>query len=136
MNFTQVVNALTGHFINFWSSNASTATIPYYFDNQKHEEKNIYARFSIFHLSSEPSTYNNVRQKKDGLATIGIFVPAGDGVRQATNIAQIVVDNMEAKSIQQLETIGSTIIEADDGSESGKYQLNIVNDFTWYSRVR
>lgn len=93
-----------------------------------------WARVSLRHLSGRQASLaggsGKRRYDRDGLITVQIFVPSGEGLLEAYNLAKIVADAFEgAATASQVWFRDVRINEV--GPDGSWFQVNVVAGFTY-----
>lgn len=115
-------------------------TLPLLFDDRKGDKptRGAWARVSIRHNRGEQETLagpiGNRMFFRDGLITVEVYTPQGDGLSKADELAKICADAFEGKSTPNGVWFRRVRIR-EIGPDQAWYQVNVIAEFT-YSEVK
>lgn len=93
-----------------------------------------WARPTVRHNPGEPASLGDAtgqkRYNRTGLLTVGVFVPIGEGLSRAYDLAKIVADAYEGKaSPRRVWFRNVRVLEV--GPDGEWFQVNVLIDFTY-----
>jgi len=117
---------------------AANPTYPLVYDDMPTdgppETKLPWARLTLRHNRGEQETLTNaIGQRlfgRDGLLTVQIFTPRGEGLTRAYQLAKVVADALEGKSTPNGVWFRAVRIR-EVGPDGGWFQLNVTADFEY-----
>ncbi len=131
--FEEANNEILDVFQAAWGPTGNTAV----FDNKKGEKPAAtasWARVTVRHTGGNQASLANVggqrRWSRDGIITVQVFVPAGEGLSGAYALAKIVADAYEGTATPS--AVWFRNVRVNEIGESGHwFQVNVLAEFTY-----
>lgn len=136
-SFTAARDAIIGHFRTEW--NAQSAPVPevLYQDDKKDTPSgnDSWARVTVLHNVSGQVTMgppNNRRFRRQGLVTVQIFTPFGDGLTDSDIFAKVALDAFEGKETGGGDTVEFRNVRMEEIGQNGNWhQTNVIAEFEY-----
>jgi hypothetical protein len=93
-----------------------------------------WARTTLLHTVGEQASLGNAdgvsRYERQGIVTIQIFTPLGEGLSRAYNLCKVVTDAFEGKATAGGVWFKNTTL-SEIGSTADWFQINVTTQFTY-----
>ena len=138
---TQAKDDISAAFYDGWTLSETSKNIPVFFDNldSDADDKSAdapWARLSIKHFDSAFSKQSLAdsdgvkNYQRDGIATVGIFVPIGEGASRSDELISIVMNSFEGKRTANGVWFRNVRFN-EVGPDGAWFQINIKANFNY-----
>ena len=129
-----IEDAIAGHFNTEWAGATPIAFENIPFDTEA--QTNSWVRFAIRHGAASTTVLSAKRIRRTARIFVQVFTPADRGGRETANdLAENVLDILEARGLSPHEIILEAGIPREIGTSDGWYQVNVEVPFTYIKRT-